>query len=47
LPKNVCLVIVFVCFRKFCFMASSSILRILLNPQLNFILFNHVAFCTV
>ena len=40
LPKNVCLVIVFVCFRKFYFMTSSSILRILLKPQLNFILFN-------
>ena len=40
LPKNVFLVIVFVCFRKFYFMTSSSILRILLKPQLNFILFN-------
>ena len=39
LPKNVCLVIVFVCFRKFYFMTLSSILRILLKPQLNFILF--------
>ena len=35
-----CLVIVFVCFRKFYFMTSSSISRILLKPQLNFILFN-------
>ena len=40
LPMNVCLVIVFVCFRKFYFMTLSSILRILLKPQLNFILFN-------
>jgi hypothetical protein len=39
-PKNVCLVIVFVCFSKFYFMTLSSILRILLKTQLNFILFN-------
>jgi hypothetical protein len=38
--QRMCLVIVFVCFRKFYFMTSSSILRILLKPQLNFILLN-------
>ena len=52
--NTICLpnfVIVFVCFRKFYFMTSSSILRILLKPQLNFILlnfnFSYFFFCWV
>jgi hypothetical protein len=45
--QRMCLVIVFVCFRKFYFMTSSSILRILLKPQLNFILFNFSFFSSV